>query len=113
MLSVELMMAPIMRRPSVVGPTSTISTRGDAAATVSKYLVIAGQSASLPSAPILKPKNASGAGTCAADVPASTRRKYSSSVNVRAAVGCGIVLSALEVQCQYESPIPQSLIPSP
>ena len=42
MFSAELMMAPMMRRPSVVGPTSTSSTRGEAAATVSKYLVIDG-----------------------------------------------------------------------
>ena len=93
MFSAELMIAPMMRRPSVVGPTSTSSTRGEAAATVSKYFVIDAQSASLPSVPILNPKNASGAGTCAADVPASTRRKYSSRANVRAAVRCGMVLS--------------------
>ena len=66
MFSAELMMAAMMRRPSVVGPTSTSSTRGEAAATVSKYFWIDGQSASLPSVPILKPKNASGVGTCCA-----------------------------------------------
>jgi hypothetical protein len=83
MLSTELMIAPTMRRPSVVGPTSTSSTRGEAAATVSKYLVIDGQSASFPSAPILKPKNASGVGTCAAagSGAARTRHRTSTTLN--------------------------------
>ena len=82
MFSGELMIAPMMRRPSVVGPTSTSSTRGEAAATVSKYLVIDAQSASLPSVPILNPKNASGAGTCAAACSGSRRRRPRTSVNV-------------------------------
>ena len=78
MFSAELMMAAIIRRPSVVGPTSTSSTRGDAVATVSKYFWIAGQSASLPSAPILKPKNASGAGTWANAAPGAHSASASS-----------------------------------
>src|SRR5262245_32345010 len=49
---------------------STILTRSDCEATVSKYRSMESAPARRPSVPILNPKNASGAGACAARVAA-------------------------------------------
>ena len=56
MFSGALMMAAIVRWPSLVGPRSIILTRSDSFATRSKYRSIASDPASRPSVPMRKPK---------------------------------------------------------
>src|SRR5437773_3316002 len=59
----EVMVTTRNGRPSVVRPTSSARTRGEAAARRRKYSVICDQSASWPSSPGRKPSTLSGGGT--------------------------------------------------